>query len=124
MATACAIFLARTGKSKDEIKNYITDEFGYDLDRKIDDIRVNYHHVEEIWATVPEAIIAFLESTDFESAIRNTVWLGGDVDTIGAITGSIAEAFYGVPDDLIEECRKRLPNDMLAIIDQFNERVF
>ena len=124
MATACAIFLARTGKSKDEIKNYIACEFGYDLDRTIDDIRVHYHHVEEIWKTVPEAIIAFLESTDFESAIRNTVWLGGDVDTVGAITGSIAEAFYGVPDNLIAECRKRLPKEMLDVVDRFNEKVF
>ena len=123
MATACAIFLARTGKSKDEIKNYIACEFGYNLDRTIDAIRVNYHHTEKIWETVPEAIIAFLESTNFESAIRNTVWLGGDVDTVGAITGGIAEAFYGVPDDLIAECRKRLPKEMLDVINRFNERV-
>ena len=124
MATACAIFLARTGASKEEIKNYVEYEFGYDLNRKIDDIRVYYRHTEKIWETVPEAIIAFLESTDFESAIRNTVWLGGDVDTFGAIAGSIAEAFYGVPDDLIAECRKRLPKEMLVVIDKFNECIF
>lgn len=124
MATACAIFLARTGSSKEAIKSYIESEFGYDLNRRIDDIRVHYHHTEKICETVPEAIIAFLESTDFESAIRNTVWLGGDVDTVGAITGSIAEAFYGVPDDLIAECRKRLPEEMLYVIDRFNDRVF
>ena len=94
------------------------------MNRKIDDIRVHYRHTERIWETVPEAIIAFLESTDFESAIRNTVWLGGDVDTVGAITGSIAEAFYGVPDDLIAECRKRLPKEMLDVVDRFNDRVF
>lgn len=124
MATASAIFLARTGASKEDIKNYVEYEFGYDLNRKIDDIRIYYRHTEKIWETVPEAVIAFLESTDFESAIRNTVWLGGDVDTVGAITGSIAEAFYGVPDDLIAECRKRLPKEMLEVIDRFNERVF
>lgn len=124
MATACAIFLARTGNSKEAIKSYIEFEFGYDLNRKIDDIRVHYRHTEKIWETVPEAVIAFLESTDFESAIRNTVWLGGDVDTVGAITGSIAEAFYGVPDDLIAECRKRLPKEMLDVIDRFNGKVF
>ena len=124
MATACAIFLARTGHSKADIKNYIEREFGYDLSRKLDDIRVNYSHTEKIWETVPEAIIAFLESHDFESAIRNTVWLGGDVDTVGAIAGSIAEAFYGVPENLIAECRKRLPEDMLKVIDRFNEKIF
>lgn len=123
IATACAIFLARTGKSKADIKSYIETEFGYDLNRTIDDIRPNYHHTEKIWETVPEAIIAFLESTDFESTIRNTVWLGGDVDTLGAIAGSIAEAFYGIPDELIWECRKRLPSDMLDVIDRFNVTV-
>lgn len=120
MATACAIFLARTGQSKAFIKNYIETEFGYDLHRTIDGIRPYYRHTEKIWETVPEAIIAFLESHDFESTIRNTVWLGGDVDTLGAIAGSIAEAFYGIPDNLIQECRKRLPNDMLDVIDMFN----
>lgn len=120
VATACAIFLARTGKSKSDIKTYIETEFGYDLNRTIDSMRPYYRHTEKIWETVPEAIIAFLESHDFESAIRNTVWLGGDVDTIGAITGSIAEAFYGIPDDLIKECRKRLPSEMVHVIDTFN----
>ena len=123
MATAAAIFLARTEISKEQIKNYIEYEFGYDLNRTIDNIRPYYHHTEKIWETVPEAIIAFLESSDFESAIRNTVWLGGDVDTLGAITGSIAEAFYGVPDNLISECRNRLPKNMLEIIDKFNSEV-
>lgn len=120
MATACAIFLARNGQSKLAIKNYVETEFGYDLNRTIDGMRPYYRHTEKIWETVPEAIIAFLESTDFESAIRNTVWLGGDVDTLGAIAGSIAEAYYGIPDNLIQECRKRLPSDMLGVIDMFN----
>lgn len=120
MATACAIFLARNGQSKLDIKNYIETEFGYDLHRTIDGMRPYYRHTEKIWETVPEAIIAFLESYDFESTIRNTVWLGGDVDTVGAIAGSIAEAYYGIPDDLIQECRKRLPSDMLDVIDMFN----
>lgn len=123
IATACAIFLARQGQSKPIIKNYIETEFGYDLDRTIDDMRPYYRHTEKIWETVPEAIIAFLESHDFESAIRNTVWLGGDVDTLGAITGSIAEAFYGVPENLIKECRKRLPLGMVGVIDKFNSTI-
>lgn len=120
IATACAIFFARAGQSKLFIKNYIETEFGYDLHRTIDDMRPYYRHTEKIWETVPEAIIAFLESYDFESTIRNTVWLGGDVDTLGAIAGSIAEAYYGIPDNLIQECRKRLPSDMLGVIDMFN----
>lgn len=119
-ATASAIFLARTGSSKSDIKSYIEIEFGYDLDRTIDGIRPHYRHTEKIWETVPEAIIAFLESHDFESTIRNTVWLGGDVDTLGAIAGSVAEAYYGIPRDLIEECRKRLPIEMVSVIDRFN----
>jgi ADP-ribosylglycohydrolase len=94
-ATAATTFLARIGKSKSEIKEYIQDNFGYDLDRTLDEIRLNYHHVESCQETVPEAIIAFLESDDFEDAIRKAVSLGGDSDTLTAITGSIAETFYG-----------------------------
>lgn len=120
MATACAIFLARRGQSKLNIRSYIETEFGYNLHRTIDGMRPYYRHTEKIWETVPEAIIAFLESHDFEDTIRNTVWLGGDVDTLGAIAGSIAEAYYGIPDNLIQECRKRLPNEMVDVIDMFN----
>ena len=118
-ATASAIFLARTGKTKEEIKNYIINEFNYDLSRTLDEIRPNYHHVESCQETVPEAITAFLESTDFEDAIRNAVSLGGDTDTLACITGSIAEAFYGVPKELIIECRKRLSKEILLVVDEF-----
>ena len=120
-STASAIFLARNGKSKDEIKNYIETEFGYNLNRTLDEIRPTYHHVESCQETVPEAITAFLESTDFEDAIRNGVSLGGDADTLTCITGGIAEAFYGVPQNLIEECRNRLDKSFLAVIDKFDE---
>ena len=102
MAAASAIFLARNGKSKSEIKNYIASEFGYNLDRTIEEIRPNYTHTEKIWKTVPEAIIAFLESENFEGALRKSIYLGGDTDTLGAIAGSIAEAFYGIPDNLMK----------------------
>lgn len=90
-STASAIYMARNGSSKEEIKTYIEREFHYDLSRTLDNIRTYYHHVESCQETVPEAIIAFLESKDFEDAIRNAVSLGGDTDTLGAITGSIAE---------------------------------
>ncbi|MBR2836409.1 MAG: ADP-ribosylglycohydrolase family protein [Coriobacteriales bacterium] len=118
-STASAIFLARNGSSKDEIKNYIIKEFGYDLSRTCDEIRPTYKHVESCQKTVPEAITAFLEGTDFEDVIRTAVSLGGDCDTLTCIAGSMAEAFYGVPQELEAECKKRLPADMLAVLDRF-----
>jgi len=124
MSVACAILLARQGKSKAEIKNYIEREFDYNLSRGLDEVRKNCVFDETCQGSVPEAIIAFLESTDFEDAIRNAVSLGGDADTQAAIAGSIAEAFYGIPENLIEECRKFLPPDMLEVVDKFNEKIF
>ena len=122
-ATASAIYLARTGSSKEEIRNYIIREFGYDLSRTCDEIRPTYHHVETCQKTVPEAITAFMEGNDFEDVIRTAVSLGGDCDTLTCIAGSIAEAFYGVPEEMKAECRKRLPKDMLEVVDRFNEEV-
>ena len=89
-ATAAAIYLARTGTKKDKIKEYIESNYGYDLRRTLDEIRPVYRFNESCQETVPEAIIAFLESTDFEDAFRNAISLGGDSDTLAAITGSIA----------------------------------
>ena len=118
---AAAIFLARTGKTKKEIKDYITSEFGYDLSRTCDEIRPGYHHVESCQETVPEAITAFLEGEDFEDVIRTAVSLGGDCDTLTCIAGSMAEAFYGVPPQLIEKCESLVPPDMLQVIRRFNK---
>ena len=118
-ATAGAIFLARTGKTKDEIRAYIVSEFGYDLSRRCDEIRPTYHHVESCQKTVPEAITAFLEGSDFEDVIRTAVSLGGDCDTLTCIAGGMAEAFYGVPEELVTECRKRLPKELLDVVDRF-----
>lgn len=92
-ATAAAIFLAKNRHSKEEIRNYIHNNF-YPMDRTLDQIRENYEFEGTCQKSVPEAIIAFLESTDFEDAIRNTISLGGDADTMGAIAGSIAWSFY------------------------------
>ena len=119
-ATAAAIFLARTGSTKAQIKAYIEKEFGYDLSRTCDEIRPGYHHVESCQETVPEAITAFLEGESFEDVIRTAVSLGGDCDTLTCIAGSIAEGFYGVPEDLEEECRHRLPEDFLKILCAFD----
>ena len=119
-ATAAAIFLARTGNSKEEIKAYIEDNFGYDLSRTCDEIRPGYHHVETCQETVPEAITAFLEGKSFEDVIRTAVSLGGDCDTLTCIAGSIAEGFYGVPEELKQECRNRLPDELRIILDRFD----
>lgn len=122
-ATAAAIFLARTGASKAKIKSFIQGEFGYDLSRTCDQIRPTYRHVESCQETVPEAITAFLEGESFEDVIRTAVSLGGDCDTLTAIAGSIAEAFYGVPEDLKEECRNRLTTDLGTVLHRFDNHL-
>jgi len=120
-STAAAVYMARTGKSKDEIKNFISDTFQYDLDRKIDDIRPNYKFNESCQGTVPEAIIAFLESADFENAIRLAISIGGDSDTIACITGGIAEAYYRtVPEKIVKNVLKCLDKELLEIIGEFS----
>lgn len=119
-ATASAIFLARTGSTKTEIKAYIEENFHYDLSRTCDEIRPGYRHVESCQETVPEAMTAFLEGDSFEDVIRTAVSLGGDCDTLTCIAGSMAEAFYGVPEELKAECRKRLPEDLLEVLRRFD----
>ena len=118
-ATASAIFLARTGHSKTEIKTYIEKEFHYDLSRTCDEIRPDYHHVESCQETVPEAITAFLEGESFEDVIRTAVSLGGDCDTLTCIAGSIAEGFYGVSEDLKQMCKERLPIEFINVVANF-----
>lgn len=117
-AVAAASFLARNGHNKAEIKAHVERKFGYDLSRTCDEIRPTYHHVESCQETVPQAITAFLESSDFEDALCTAVSLGGDSDTLAAITGSIAEAFYGAPEDLKQECRKRLTPELVEILQE------
>jgi len=121
-ATAAAVFLARTGKSKNEIKRFITDNFGYDLNRTINEIRPLYQFDESCQGTVPEAIIAFLESKNFQNAIRLAVSIGGDSDTIAAITGGIAEAFYRkIPEDITDFVKVILgPDLMLDVVMPFS----
>ena len=120
-ATAAAIFLARTGHSKQKIKAYIEENFHYDLSRSCDEIRPTYYHKESCQETVPEAITAFLEGNSFEDVIRTAVSLGGDCDTLTCIAGSIAEGFYGVPEDLTLQCRRYLPQEFLDILDQIDK---
>ncbi len=119
-ATASAIFLARNNASKDEIKAYISKEFDYNLDLELSQIRKTHTMDVSCQVTVPVSIIAFLESADYEDAIRNAVALGGDTDTQGAITGSIAEAFYGIPDVLWEKALFYLDERIKSEIDYWN----
>lgn len=122
-ATAAAIFLARTGHSKKEIREYIESTLAYDLSRTIDEIRPGYRFDVTCQGSVPEAIIAFLESEDYEDAVRNAVSLGGDSDTQACITGGIAEAFYGgVPGDISEKALTMLPEDLRSITIAFMAR--
>jgi len=119
-ATALAIFLARTRQTKEEIRHQISRRFEYNLNRSVDDIRPTYSFDVSCQGTVPEAIIAFLDSTSYEDAIRNAVSLGGDSDTLACITGGIAEAFYGeVPVEIQAKVRELLTPDLLEIVDSF-----
>lgn len=121
-AVASAIFLARTGSSKKEIRSYISREFQYDLSRTCDAIRPKYRMDETCQGSVPEAITAFLEGDSFEDVIRTAVSLGGDSDTIADMAGAMAEGFYGVPEGLKTECMVRLTPDLREILRQFCER--
>lgn len=121
-ATAAAIYLARTGKSKQDIKQYIETTFSYDLGRTCDEIRPFYRFNESCQGTVPEAIIAFLDSSDFENAICLAVSLGGDSDTLACITGGIAEAFYGIPEDIERQVYDKLPGTFQKVIKEFKNK--
>ena len=122
-STALAIHLARTGTDREGIRREIADRFGYDLDRTVEDIRPGYRFDISCQGSVPEAMIAFFDSADFEDAVRLAVSLGGDSDTQGCIAGGIAQAFYGgVPESIAEAARARLPEDLLSIVDRFEAR--
>ena len=118
-SVAAAIYLAKTGSTKAIIKEYIENNFGYDLSRTCDEIRRVYKFNETCQETCPEAIIAFLESHDYESAIRLGISLGGDSDTIGAITGGIAAAYHGVPDSIMEDVKRFIPFEFIDIVEKF-----
>lgn len=122
-AVAACIFLARHNEAKQEIKAFVEQAFGYDLARTCDEIRPSYRFDSRCQGSVPESILAFLESTDYESAVRLAVSLGGDADTMGAIAGSIAEAYYGgVPEPIRQETLKRIPDEFTEVLKLFSER--
>lgn len=123
-ATALGIYLALNGSSKNEIKRQIEARFEYNLDKKYTEIQPHYRFDVSCQGSVPEAIIAFLESTDYESAIRMAVAYGGDADTQAAITGGIAAAYYGkIPEFILTDCLSRLPLDIKEVISVFNQTI-
>jgi ADP-ribosylglycohydrolase len=119
-ATAAAIFLARTGGTKDQIRKYIEEQFDYFLDETLDGLRPTYQFDASCQWSVPQSIIAFLESTDYEDAVRNAISLGGDADTMGCIAGAIAEAYYGgVPDTIAGPVLARLDDRLRNVVQEF-----
>lgn len=122
-ATAAAIFLARNGKDNPFIREYIETTFGYDLSRKLSDIRPSYDYDSSCKGSVPESIICFLEAADYEDTVRNAVSLGGDTDTMAAIAGSIAEAYWGMPEDIIAKAKGYLDPSLLEVMDTFTGAV-
>jgi ADP-ribosylglycohydrolase len=122
-ATAAAIFLARTGSTKEQIRQYIEAQFDYFLDETLAQIRPTYVFDVSCQGSVPQSILAFLESTSYEDAIRNAISLGGDADTMACIAGSIAEAFYGsVPDEIRAQTMSRLDDRLKEVIEKFVAR--
>lgn len=119
-AIASAIFLLRHGADKAYIKNWITSQYGYDLERKLDDIRETYKFDVSCQGSVPEAIISFLEGNSFEEVLRLSISLGGDSDTIAAIACSLAACIYEIPEGINSECEKRLTDDIKKVIEDFN----
>lgn len=121
-AVASAVFLAKNGASKKDIRDFINFNFNYNLSRKIDDIRLTYNFDVSCQGSVPEAITAFLESNDFENAIRIAISLGGDSDTIASITGGISEAFYKeIPEEIMHNVIKLIPDEFLSILIDFTK---
>ena len=122
-ATAVSIFLARKGASKEMIKLYITQQFQYDLSRSIDEIRPDYKFDVSCQGSVPQAITAFIESENYEDAIRNAISIGGDSDTLACITGGIAEAFYGeLPKDIAETAMNILDENLREMVARFYKK--
>lgn len=120
MATAVAIFMARTGSTQAEIRDALDRRYGYDLHRRLDDIRPNYRFEVSCRKSVPQAIIAFLEGTDYEDTVRNAVSLGGDSDTQACIAGGIAEVFWGLPDEIAAQAFARLDEPLQIVVERWN----
>jgi ADP-ribosylglycohydrolase len=121
-ATAAAVYLARTGASKEEIRSFIERKFGYDLSVRLDEIRPGFRFDVSCRGTVPSALLAFLESTDYESAVRLALGLGGDCDTLACIAGGVAQAYYGVPEEIRRQALAKLDDPLREVVEQFEAR--
>lgn len=121
-AVAAAIYLARTGKEKEEIREYLEETY-YDLSFSLEEIRPGYKHSLSGEDSVPQAIVSFLEAYDYEDAIRNAISLGGDGDTMAAIAGAIAEAYFGIPEELEEQALEYLDEQLLESFLEYNEQL-
>jgi len=120
-ATAHAILMARQGDNAQSIRDAISGTYGYDLSESVDEIREWYYFNETCQGTVPQAVICGLEAVSYEDAIRNAISIGGDSDTVAAITGSIAEGLFGIPDDIRVKALSYLRDDMIAVLDRFSD---
>jgi ADP-ribosylglycohydrolase len=121
-ATAAAVFLARTGSDKADIKQFVEDRFGYDLSKPLRAIRPGYLFDVSCQGSVPQSLVAFLEATDFEEAVRNAVSLGGDADTMACIAGAVAEAYFGIPEEIERQALSYLNMELRQVVDGFRDR--
>jgi ADP-ribosyl-[dinitrogen reductase] hydrolase len=116
LATVSAVYLAKTGSTAGEIRSYVTSQFGYDLTRSVDEIRPGYVFNETCQRSVPEALTCVFEATSFEDAIRNAISIGGDSDTLAAIAGGVAEAMFGIPEEIATDVWAKIPVDMRGVL--------
>ena len=121
--TAAVIYMGRTGASLNEIEDYVIKEFGYDLSETLDQMRARHKHDESCMDTLPKALKSFFEGTSYEDVVRNAISLGGDTDTIAAIAGAMAEAYFGMSIQLKDECQKQLEKDMLIVMNRFGNNL-
>ncbi len=119
--TAAVMYMGRTGVSKEKIAEYVAKEFGYDFSESLEEMRARHEHVETCQDSLPKALRSFMDGEDYEDVVRNAVSLGGDTDTLAAIAGAMAEAFYGMPLLLKGECQLRVEDDMLKVIERFDK---
>lgn len=119
--TAAVMYMGRNNYSKEDIYSYVVREFGYDLSKTVDELRPLHRHDESCMDALPKALISFLSGDSFEDVIRNAVSLGGDTDTIAAIAGAMAEAFYGIPETYASSVRSFLPSDMLEVVGKYHK---
>lgn len=119
--TAAVIFMARTGASMEEIAEYIDREFAYDYSESLDEMRARHRHIESCQDSLPKALRSFFDGKSYEDVVRNAVSLGGDTDTLAAIAGAMGEAFFGMPDELKTEAKKRVGEDMAEVMARFDD---